>query len=236
MFYEFSDRLTQIELPQVSEDRLSAGFIDKSQADALCSRFGFLSSTAQALQIANEHFRSGVEVYDDYTFTELRITDAGSPEAADDCVALYIKKNLFIVVDVEDHDDSTKNKFLAALRRYPCKSMTLEKLICAFLDALLVSETRHLEDLGLQIADLEADIFHGKADKNFHFVALDLKKHLLKMHNFYEQLLDIMQTLDEDENEINEIEVHYDFEKLLFTRLRPWPEGLEAPDDLPADS
>ena len=40
---------------------------------------------------------------------------------------------------------------------------------------------------------------------------------------------------DEDENEINEIEVHYDFEKLSFTRLRPWPEGLEAPDDLPAD-
>ena len=202
MFYEVNDKLNEIDLPQVTGERLTTGYIDKSQAQELCARFGFAASTAQALQNANERFRSGVEVYDDYTFTELRIADAGSPEAEDDCVALYIKKNLLIVVDVEDHDDSTKNKFIAALRRYPGKSVTLEKIICAFLDALLVNETMHLEDLGLRIADLEADIFHGKADKSFHFTVLNLKKHLLKMHNYYEQLLDITQALDEDENGI----------------------------------
>ena len=202
MFFEFNDALAETDLSRLSGNSLAAGYVDKSQAGALCERFGFSQTTAAALANASERFRSGVEVYDDYTFTELRIADAGNPEAADDCVALYIKKNLFIVVDVEDHDDSTKNKFLAALRRYPPRAITQEKLICAFLDALIVNETRHLEDLSLRIAGLEEDIFHGKADRDFHFTVLGLKKHLLKMHNYYEQLLDITHALDEDENEL----------------------------------
>lgn len=230
MFYEVNDQLKEVGLPQVDGEHLTAGFIDKSQAQELCARFGFASSTAQSLQSANERFRSGVEIYDDYTFTELRIADAGDPEAEDDCVALYIKKNLLVVVDVEDHDDSTKNKFLAALKRYPGKTMTAEMLICAFLDALIVNETQNLEELGLRMADLEADIFHGKADKSFHFTVLGLKKHLLKMHNYYEQLLDITQALDEDENGI------FNCESLMYlanvsqkiTRLREDADSLNS--------
>lgn len=91
---------------------------------------------------------------------------------------------------------------MAALRRYPAKTATLEKLIFAFLDALIANETQHLEETGMRMADMEADIFNEDTDKDFHFILLKMKKHLLKMHNFYEQLLDITGAIDENENEI----------------------------------
>ena len=206
MFFQFSETLQEIETENIDANVLTAGFISKQDADDLCRRFGFADSAVEALRNANERFRSGVEVYDDYTFTELRIADAGNPEAEDDCVALFVKKNLFIVVDVEDHDGSTKNKFLTALRRYPAKAFTLEKLVFAFLDALIANETRQLEATGMRMADLESDIFEGRANKDFNMLLLKLKKHLLKMHNYYEQLLDITGAIDENENEIFENE------------------------------
>lgn len=206
MFYQFTDALREVSAEGIDSAVLTAGFIGKEEAGDLCRRFNFADAAVEALRNANERFRSGVEVYDDYTFTELRIADAANPEAADDCVALFLKKNLFIVVDVEDHDGSTRNKFLSAIRRYPAKAFTLEKLIFAFLDALVANETQKLEETGMRIADLEEDIFEGRADKDFNHVLLKLKKHLLKMHNYYEQLLDITGAIDENENEIFESE------------------------------
>ena len=202
MFYEFDERLREISLEDVSGEKLTACFADKSQAAALCERFSFAPSTAQAFGLPNARFRSGVEVYDGYTFTELRIVNNGSPDAADDCVALYIKKNLFIVVDVDDHDGSTQKRFLAALRRYPCGSVTLEKLIFAFLDALLTGETGFLEETGMQMAELEEEIFHGKTAKDFPQTLMARKKQLMRRHNYYEQLLDITGALDEDDNSL----------------------------------
>ena len=204
MFYQLGETPKKVSLDEIDGSVLTAGFISKADAGEMCRRFCFADSAVEALKNANERFRSGVEVYDDYTFTELRIADAGNPEAADDCVALFVKKNLFIVVDVEDHDGSTKNKFLAALRRYPSRTCTLEKLVFAFIDALIANETPQLEATGMRMADLEADIFEGKADKDLNLVLLHLKKHLLKMHNYYEQLLDITGAIDENENEIFE--------------------------------
>ena len=47
-------------------------------------------------------------------------------------MALFIKKNLLIVVDVRDTDCSTRDKFMECLGRYSPINITLEKLIYAF--------------------------------------------------------------------------------------------------------
>ena len=202
MFYELTDRMTEIDGGAIRGDALTVGFVDSKEATEVLSRFGLAEENAAMLQTANRRFRSGVQVYDNYTFTELRVTDYARIDEADDCVALFIKKNLFVVVDVEDHDASTKRKFMDSVRRCAFKSPTLEKLIYTFLESLIADGTGQLEDAALRMAELEEEVFSGGAGKDFNFTLLKMKKDLIKMHNFYEQLLDISSALDEDENSL----------------------------------
>ena len=200
MLYEFSPEVREV--PKLRTGTLTAGYVRSGELQQIYRRLGFADSTAEACQNANMYFRSGVEVYDDYTFTELRIVDRKNPEAEDDCVALYIKKDLFLVVDVLDEDRSTEQKFQATLRRFPAQSMTLEKLVFAFLETLVAGDIAVLESTGSQIADLEETVLRGAAEKDFNLTLLALKNRLMIAHNYYEQLLDITEAVEENENEL----------------------------------
>ncbi|MBQ9516445.1 MAG: hypothetical protein IJR60_00010 [Eubacterium sp.] len=204
MFYQLREKLTPITLDEVSDDYITAGYVNAEELREIGMRYGFARSTIAACQEANEHFRSGVEVYDDYTFTELRIVNRQNPARTEDSVALYVMKNMLLVVDVEDYDGSTKNKFTAAINRYSYNSVTLEKVIYAFFDALIANDFKFIEDLGNEITQLEELVIKGSADSDFNLHLLQIKKELLAMHNYYEQLLDITDAIEENENDLFE--------------------------------
>ena len=147
MFFQYPDKLTQVEFANADRAKLAVGFVSAGELAEVAPSLGFAPSTVAACATMNRYFRSGVEIYDEYTFTELRIADPVEPDAEDDCVALFIRKDLFLVVDVLDKDRSTEQKFRQALRRFPPRSVTLEKLIYAFLDALVARDITVLETM-----------------------------------------------------------------------------------------
>ena len=117
-------------------------------------------------------------------------------------MALYIKKNMIIVVDVMDYDGSTKEKFFAAINRYSYPNITLEKVICAFFDYLIIDDFKYIEDTGNDITELEEEVLRDNVGDDFNLEMLKLKKQLLKMHNYYEQLLDITDAVEDNENDL----------------------------------
>ena len=209
MFYRITDKLTEINASEFDAQYLTAGYISREELISCGESFGFSQSTIQSCQTASTHFRSGVEVYDDYTFTELRIADIISTDKYD-CVALYIAKNLIIVVDVEDSDFSTRNKFMSAIKKFPASTLTLEKILAAFLDALTANDTKFLEDRSNEISELEVDVLKDDTDNDFSLDLLALKKDMLIMPNYYEQLIDITDALEENENNL------FDSEDLMY--------------------
>ena len=209
MYYTFGTKIEESDkLP--AGDRLAVGYLSHDELAEVSETLGFAASNVEACQSANRYFRSGVEVYDEYTFTELRIVDPVHPEVNDDCVALFIKKNLFLVIDVMDEDRSTEQRFQQSLRRFPPKNVTLEKLIYSFLDALVAGDIIMLESTGAEVNELEAQVLRDEADKDFNTTLLDLKNRLLSAHNYYEQLLDITEAVEENENDI------FDTDSLMY--------------------
>ena len=210
MFFTLEDRLTPIDYKNIDDGVLTIGYVTPDELEQIGRDFGFARSSIAACKAANKYFRSDVEVYEDYTFTELRIAKTADLKAEDACIALYIKKNLIILVDVSDGDGSIKGKFETALSRYPASNTTLEKIIYAFLDALIVNDFKFIEDTGNEITELEADVLKDNTDDDFSLDLLQLKKELLTMHNYYEQLLDFTEALEENENDI------FDSEDLMY--------------------
>ena len=209
MYYTFGTSIEESnKLP--SGDKLAVGYLTCDELAEVSEALGFAAASVEACRSANAYFRSGVEVYDEYTFTELRIVDPVHPEVNDDCVALFIKKNLFLVIDVLDEDRSTEQRFQQALRRFPAKNTNLEKLIYSFLDALVAGDIIMLESTGAEVSELEAQVLRDEADEDFTTTLLDLKNRLLSAHNYYEQLLDITEAVEENENDI------FDTDSLMY--------------------
>jgi magnesium transporter len=202
MFYQLRDSLVPVEFDNINRDYITAGIVTCEELFDIGQKLNFAQSTVEACQIANKRFRSDVYVYDEYTFTELRIINPTEPTGREDCVALYIMKNMIIVVDVEDFDNSTKEKFMSAITRYPVETVTLEKIIYAFIDALIIDDFKYIEDSGNAITELEEDVIKDNVEDDFNLDLLQIKKELLTMHNYYEQLLDITESIEENENDI----------------------------------
>ena len=198
MFYQFTDTLTECSVDELLPGRLTVGYVKGKQMPELCGQFGFGSSTAEACRSPGTSFRSAVELFDTYTFTELRVI--GDVPEEDDCLALCVKNDLMLVVDVVDSDGSTEQKFRAALKRCSPGNVTLEKLICTFFDTLLQTDSRIIEQVGMQLSELEDELLDRDVDRAFNTTLLQIKKRLLRLHNYYEQILDITESLEENEN------------------------------------
>ena len=203
MYYEFGPNgMKQIDEKNIDPERITAGYITLSRLKDCYRRFGFSKSTVDQCREERRYFRSGIAVYEDYNFCTITVTDASHPQEDEDCVALYLKKNFFLVVDVYDRDMSTERNFKAALQRYPAANITLERLVYAFLDSLVARDNRVLEDLEFQIHKLEEGIFEGEVDEDFNRSLLGYKTDLLVLRNYYVQFMDIGQELINNENDL----------------------------------
>ena len=214
MFYEFSSGgMKQIEEKNIDPEHITAGYITLSRLKDCYRRFGFSKATLDQCQEERRYFRSGIEVYESYSFCTITVADASHPQEDEDCVALYIRKNLMLVVDVYDRDMSTERNFKAALNRYPASTVTLERLIYAFLDSLIARDNRTLEDLEFRIHKLEGGIFEGEVEEDFNRTLLNQKTDLLYLRNYYVQFMDLGQELINNENDL------FAEENLLYFRI-----------------
>jgi len=204
MFFEFGKTIKESSILPTTKGVLKAGYLTCDELANIAPALGFADSTVEACKTTNSIFRSGVEIYDNYTFTELKVIDPvhANDEEASDYVSLYICKDLFLVIDVLDTDRSTYEKFMRATKRFTPSTMTLEKLIYAFFDELLSRDVGYLERVGMEVTEMEESILEGKPEEDINVDLLRIKRKLLEIRNYYEQCLDIFEVLDADENEI----------------------------------
>ena len=220
MYFQVKDTVKQIKRSEIDPDFITAGFITLTELKAKADNFGFSPATVALCDQQNKYFRSSVYVYENYTFATIRITSAHKKNDKEDCVAIYISKNFFLVVDIVDSDHSTKNSFKKSLKRYPESGLTLEKIVFAFLDCLIEGDSHILEDIDFNISKLEASILKGKIDNNFSYNLAYYKRQVFLLRNYYEQLIDICEELLEDENDVFEGELKYlNLFKEKITRL-----------------
>ncbi len=199
MFYEVRDQLYEIDETEVDANRLTVGCISSEDLLRLGKSFSFDEETIQASQKANPLFRTGVDVHENYTFAELRIVNRDGHE---DFVSLYIKKNFVLIVDIIDEDASTVQSFMKAIKKYPINRINEERILYCFIESLLSDSNMVSEELRNRLTEMEESIVQGNASSKFNIELLELKKMILKYTNYYGQIADIIDTLEENDNEI----------------------------------
>ncbi len=199
MFYRADNDLREIAFEDINDSFLTIGFVSGEELENIKEKLDFSDGSVDKCKRANPLFRTEVEVYGNYTFTELRVP-AGSGE--DDYIALFLKKNLILIVDIRDRDGSTVNIFRRVTDRLPAEKINSAKVVSAFMESLVSDSGAIIETARNELVAMEEKIVSDSADDNFNIELLDIKKELLRFNNYYEQLLDIAETLSDNDNDI----------------------------------
>jgi len=207
MFYRVKDRIEEISLEQIEPGILTIGLVSSEELPKVGNALRIDADTIEASSVPNPMFRTDVEVRETYTFAEIRVVNK---EGEDDFISMYIMDNLLLIVDILDRDGSTMNSFTRALKRYPGNKMCAEKLLCYFFEALLSEGNKVTEIMRNELTEIEEDIVSGTAEREMNIELLNIEKRILKYFNYYSQILDITETLEENDNDI------FDEDKLIY--------------------
>lgn len=202
MYYQFTPTLCLAEPDHISSDVLTVGYLEADELPQACARFGFFESAALEGLAESESYRNSVDVYEDYTMGLVTIVDVNNVFGKGDRVAFFFKRNLFLMVTLRDTDNSSRELFEQTMRRYKPESVTLEKLIYSLLESTISRDGQALSRIEFEISEMEKQVVHGKATQSLSKEIYMRKRSLLLLRNYYEQLIELGEELQENENDI----------------------------------
>ena len=147
----------------------------------------------------HNHFRTSLDVYDQYSFGLINIVNIDDVMGERDKIAFLIRRNQFLLIDLQDNDCSTLGVFNRVIEHLKQKA-TLEKVVFGVLESLLSQGPTVLEETELKIMDMEESIVNEKLDKDLNKDIFKLRNKLTVLKTYFDQLVDLGETLQENEN------------------------------------
>ncbi|BBF43331.1 magnesium and cobalt transport protein CorA [Lachnospiraceae bacterium KM106-2] len=206
MLYKVTDGIENVTKDEIDSDTKIVGYVTMEELGKIYTRLDFSITTIRECTCEHDNFRSSMDVYDAYSFGIINIINIKAITGKRDRVGFYIKKNLFLVVSILDEDGSIEAVFEHTVKRTNTDTFSLEKFIYQFFDQLLYNDNSAIEGMGYHINMLEDEVLAGKIYESFNADLLSMKKQLLVLKNYYEQLIDIGEELQENANDLFEEE------------------------------
>jgi magnesium transporter len=213
LYYQIQDEITKIELQDINPDILTVGIIPLKELETCYAEFGFSYLTVVECQNDDQHTHGTLNSYYDYLFGIVIGLNPGQFIKVQDRIAIYIKKNLFLIVVIEDRDESTKMKLLELLEQLNLTRISLERLIFSFLERFINEDYTLLVGLEAEISDHEDKINENDLEKDFNHQITDIRKRLLLLDNYYQQFVAIGEELEENTTDV------FSDENLHFFRI-----------------
>lgn len=204
MFYQFDDDVTTVEIADIDNHYITAGYVTINEFEKIYNLFGFSSYTFDCCKETKSNFYSVCEIYDDYTFATVSLNNLTEDNNKNSHIAIYVKKNLLIIVDIDGKGAEVRDNFFSAFNKYGSINISIGKLLYSFFDSFIKKDNKLIENAEFEINQLEQLVLEDKANENFNFLLLRMKKELLVFKNYYEQLNCVSERLIDNENEILE--------------------------------
>lgn len=169
--------------------------------------YGFPEQTVAECSSNLYNFRSNNYVLDDLVFVVLDLINLLDVFGEKDRLALYIRNDLCLIVDVRDEDGSTRKQFESVVERYETNGQGLkqtvpEKFVYHFLNLLIMDDRKFLENMEFHMSVLETKMMKERIEPAFINEILSIKKELMYIWNYYEQLIDVGESLRNNENDM----------------------------------
>ena len=187
------------------------GYITYAELQDDSVMYGFPEETIRACKENLHNFRSDTIVTGKLVFTVLDLINLLQVFDDKDRLAIYVQSDLCLFVEIRDDDGSIRQLFDRVVDSYcgEAKSNEIdlrhtvpEKFLYRFLDLLIQEDRKFLENMEFNMSALETRILKERVDAAFINEILVMKKELMYMWNYYDQLIDIGEVLRDNDNEM----------------------------------
>jgi magnesium transporter len=202
MLYQIAKEIRPISFEEIDPQVMTVGIISLEELRSWHKKFGFAENTVCECENELHSVSNAVDVYPQYSFGLLNVVNINDILHERDKIGFYIMKNLFLIVDIKDEDKSTLSIFEYAINRFATQKVTLERLIFSMFEMLLAGDNRTLESIEMKIIRLEEDLSSGKIKRDYSAEIMMIKKKLLILHNYYDQMSDLAMALESNENDL----------------------------------
>lgn len=210
MYYQLQDEIKQITLNDYDPDVLTIGVISLAELETCHNNFGFSPMTVTECKNDSQHLHGTLNSYYDYLFGIILAINPKQIIKLQDRLGIFIKKNILLIVIIEDRDNSTVLKIRELLEHLNLSILTLERLIFGFLETFVSQDNTILERMEAEIGSYEDMINANKLDRDFNYRITAIRKKLLMLDNYYQQFVTIGEELEENTADIfHEENLHY---------------------------
>ncbi|MDO5156817.1 MAG: CorA family divalent cation transporter [Eubacteriales bacterium] len=169
--------------------------------------YGFSKETIGECEKNQYNFRSNHFVTKDFVFAVIDLIQLHDVFGEKGRVAIYLKTDLCLIVDVRDASGTIREHFESVIKRFEkndngLKHAVPELFLYHFLDDLMVDDRTFLENMEIQMSALETRMLSERVNPAFVDEILGIKKELMYIWNYYEQLIDVGEVLRDNENDM----------------------------------
>lgn len=196
---------TLLEKNKEIEKTVTVGYLTLNELEECREILSIEQWVMEECMADHNHFRTSLDAYDDYSFGLINIVNIMDVMGERDKIAFLIRKNQFLLIDIQDSDDSTMNSFYKVMERLKL-NVTLEKVIFGILEALLNDGPSVLEDTELKVMEMEENIVNERIGKDLNKDIFKLRNKLTVLKTYCDQLVYLGEELQENENSLFEDE------------------------------
>jgi len=202
MFYIINDKsLREAQIHEIDEKTIVVGYLTLEELRDNISRLNISDSVLTDCMSEQTRFRNSIDAYDDFSFGIINIMNVMNPTAEKDRIAFIIKRNQFFLIKLIDENDSCRDMFENALKKYK-QNATLEKIIFGILDKLVPGGNEYLEITENKIMEMEQSLINGIDTRDLNKDIFTLRRELSSLMNYYEQLYNIGEELQANQNDL----------------------------------
>lgn len=183
---------------ELLSDAPCIGVLKKSEVEAWNPHLGI---NDRILEECLNGLASKFESHEGFDYISLVVPDKEDLQDKSSRISIYFRSNLLLFICDEIQDFSLLHDIIAKIELKQIKNLSLERVLYEFFDLLTVGDSLFLENLEQEIAELEEDLITSKK-KDYIMEIIRLRKNLLVLKRYYEQLFDLAEAMEENENDL----------------------------------
>lgn len=186
------------------------GYLCVLNFDEVNAAVPYLPISEELLYQSQNIRTSKFESHEGFDFITLNIPNSIDILQDTDQNGIYLRKNLLVFIC---EDKKLCQSIIDNFNSKDCKENTLSKILFDFFNLLTAKDTFQLESLEQEISNLEEELILSPKHDGLKEIMI-LRKKLLRLKRYYEQLYEVAQNLERNENELLDKKILHEFRSL----------------------
>lgn len=203
MFLTIADKeVKEIELENVLQHDFCVGMLDQNKLRECCKQIGIEEYVVEECINNSTVIRNAIEVYEEFSFGIVSLVDMFEHDKMRKDIGFILQKNILLFILLDDEGNSDYEEILRkALERIRLNA-TPERMTAAVLEHILFKGNEELVFTENIMMALEKNVLNLEHAEDISSEVMALRSRVSTLKNFYDQMIDVGEILQENTNDI----------------------------------